>query len=190
MLDDHGAAQRTAAIAHQVFEDAEFLGRKLDVFAGAGYFAADAIERELAYLEAFRGRLAAAEQDADAGQEFDEGEGLDEVIVGAAFEAFHAIVDGVAGAEDQHGRAGFAIANLLERAQAVHIGEAEVEDNQVVFGIVDQLNGGVGAVIGDIDRIASAFEAPGEEIGNSFFVLDDENSHIVECTRSLRCWCG
>jgi hypothetical protein len=46
---------------------------------------------------------------------------------------------------------------------------------------VDQFNGG-GTVIGDVDRIASAFEAPGEEIGDSFFVLDDENSHIVECT--------
>jgi hypothetical protein len=48
---------------------------------------------------------------------------------------------------------------------------------------MDQLDGGV-AVAGDIDRIASRFEPAGEEIGDSFFILDYENSHIVECTQN------
>ena len=68
VLDNHGAAQRTAAVAHQIFQDAEFLGRQLDVFVGARDFAADAIERQIAHLQAFRHGLAAAQKRPDASQ--------------------------------------------------------------------------------------------------------------------------
>ena len=77
VLDDHGAAERAAAIAHQVFEDAEFLGRQLDVFVGARHFAADAIERQVAHLQPFRRGLAAAQKRPHARQQFDERERLD-----------------------------------------------------------------------------------------------------------------
>ena len=83
VLDDHGAAERAAAIAHQVFEDAEFLGRELDVFVGARDFAADAIEQQVAHLQSFRRGLAAPQQRAHASQQLDEGERLHQVIVGA-----------------------------------------------------------------------------------------------------------
>src|SRR3954454_20898442 len=58
MLDDHGAAERTAAIAHHVLENAELLGREVDGFGAADDFAADAIEGEIANLEALGSRLA------------------------------------------------------------------------------------------------------------------------------------
>src|SRR4051794_2520107 len=51
VLHDHRAAERTAAVAHHVFEDAELLRSEVDGFGGAGDLAADAIEREVAYLE-------------------------------------------------------------------------------------------------------------------------------------------
>src|SRR5271165_1918227 len=41
VLDDHSAAEGAAAVAHQVFEDAEFLGSELDILAGTGDFATD-----------------------------------------------------------------------------------------------------------------------------------------------------
>ena len=74
-------------------------------------------------LQALGSRLAAAQQRADARQQLDEGEGLDQVIVGALLQAFDAIVERAAGAEDQDRRADFAVADLLQHLQAVHIGQ-------------------------------------------------------------------
>ena len=128
------------------------------VSAAAGDLAADAVEREVGDLQAFGGRLAAAEERADARQEFDEGEGFDEVIVGALFEAFHAIVEGAAGAEDQDRRPDLAIADLFEDLKAVHIGQHQVENDEVVIGGVDVIERG-GAVSGGVDGIAGAFES-------------------------------
>src|ERR1035441_8290521 len=76
MLHDHGAAQRTAAVAHQVFENAELFGRQVYGLGAAQNFAADAVEREIGDLQ-FLGRgLAAAQQGAYAGQQFHERERL------------------------------------------------------------------------------------------------------------------
>ena len=98
MLDDHGAAQRASAIAHQVFENAELLRRQLHVLARPRDLSANAVERKLAHLQPLRRRLAAAQQDAHARQQFDERERLNQIIVGPAFETFDAVVDGVASA--------------------------------------------------------------------------------------------
>ncbi|MCU1239233.1 MAG: hypothetical protein JWP63_7200, partial [Candidatus Solibacter sp.] len=143
-----------------------------------GDFAANAIEREIGDLEAFGRGLSAAEKSADAGEEFDEGEGLDEVIVGAGFEAFHAVVEGAAGTEDEDRRADFAIANFLEDLKAVHVGQHAVEDEEIVIGGVDQIERG-GAGEGGVDRVSGAFQPATEKIGNAFFVLDHENSHLL-----------
>ncbi len=151
-------------------------GRQLDVFAAARDFAADAVEREIAHLQPLGRRLAAAQQRADARQQFDESERLHQIIVGAEFQALDAIVHGVARAQDQHRRAGLAVADLLQHAEAVHVGQHQVENDQVVLGGVDQFDGG-GAVAGHIHRVSGALQAAGQEVLDAFFVLDDENSH-------------
>ena len=51
MLDDHGAAEWSAAVAHHVLEDAEFLWRELDVIVAARHLTSDAIQAEIAYLQ-------------------------------------------------------------------------------------------------------------------------------------------
>ena len=185
MFDDHGAAEGTALVAHHVFENAEFLGREVDGFGAAGDFAADAIEREVGDLEALGRGLSAAQEGADAGEEFDEGEGLDEVIVGALFEAFDAIVESAAGAENQHRRADLAIANFLEHLEAVHIGKHAVQNHQVVVGGVNQIERGAAGQSG-IDGVSGAFQPAAQKIGDAFFVLDHENSHLLTAYRNDR----
>src|ERR1035438_8345450 len=44
VLDDHGAAEGAALVAHHVFEDAKFLRGEVDGFDAADNLAADAIE--------------------------------------------------------------------------------------------------------------------------------------------------
>src|SRR3954463_7560664 len=68
MLDDHRAAERTAAIAHHVLENSELLGSKVYGLGRADDFAADAIEGEIADLETLGSRLTAAQERADTGQ--------------------------------------------------------------------------------------------------------------------------
>ena len=46
---------------------------------------------------------------------------------------------------------------------------------------MDQLHGSV-AITGHIDRVTGAFQAAGEEVLDSLFVLDDQDSH------SFRLW--
>ena len=52
----------------------------------------------------------------------------------------------------------------------------QVENDQVVIGGVDVFERGA-AVGGGIDGIARAFQSAAQEIGNAFFVLDDQDAH-------------
>ena len=186
VFHDHGAAERAAAVAHQVFQDAEFLGSQLDVFVGARHLAADAIEQQVAHLQPFRHGLAAAQARPHASQQFDKRKRLHQIIVGAQFQAFYAIVDGIARAQDQDRRAGLAVANLLQHRKAVHVGKHQVQNDEVILSAMNQIDGG-GAVAGDIDGVARAFQTTGQEVLNAFFVLDNQYSHrLAACRIALR----
>ncbi len=178
MLHDHGAAERTAAVAHHVFEDAEFLGGELDILAAAAHLAADAVEREVAHLQPFRSGLAAAQQSAHPRQQLDEGKRLHQIVVGAAFEALYPIVNRIARAQDAYRRAHLAVANLLQHLQTVHVRQHQIENDEIVLGAVDQLDGRR-AVAGNVHRVSCAFQPAREKILNAFLVLDDENSHTL-----------
>ena len=54
MLHNHGTAERTSLVPHHVFEDAEFLGRKIDRLVAARHLAPQAVDYQIPHLEAFR----------------------------------------------------------------------------------------------------------------------------------------
>ena len=127
VLHDHRAAERTSTIAHQILQDAEFLRCELNISAVACDLAANAIEGEIAHLQTLRQGLSTAQQNAHASEQLDERKRLHQIIVGAAFQPFDAIIHGVPRAEDQYGRRDFAIADLLQYFEAVHIGKAQIQ---------------------------------------------------------------
>src|ERR1035441_4516563 len=172
VFPDHRPAQRAALVAHHVFQDAEFLGGEVYGFGAADNLTADAVERELGHLKAFGGGLTAAQQGADAGQEFDKFEGLDQVIGGALLQAFDAILERAAGAQDQHRRTHLAVADFFQNLETVHIGQHAVQNHQVVIGGVEALQRGA-AGKRRVHRVSGAFQAPAEEVGDALFVLDD-----------------
>ena len=178
MFHDHGAAQRAALVAHHVFEDAELLGRQIDGFAGTGDFAPDAVERKVGHLQLLRSGLAAAQQSPHARQQFDEGEGLDQVIVGPLFQALDAILQAAAGAEDEDRRAERAVADLPQHLQSVDVGKPEIEDHHVVIRRLQMIQG-LGAGEGGIHGVAGALEAAAQEVGDSLFVLHHQDSHLL-----------
>src|SRR5438045_2610281 len=81
MLDNHSTAERPAAIAHHVLEDAELLWRQFDILIGARDLTADTVQLQIAHLQALRRGLPAAQKGADSREQFNEGEGLDEVVI-------------------------------------------------------------------------------------------------------------
>ncbi len=131
---------------------------------------------EIGDLQLLRRGLAAAQKRPDASQEFYKCEGLGEVIVRAEFQAFDAIVHRSTGAQDQNRRPDFARPDTLQHLHAVHIGQHEIENHQVIIGVVNVADGGL-SVVGDIDSVAVAFQAALQEIGDLLFVLNDQNPH-------------
>ena len=73
----------------------------------------------------------AARQGPHAREELRHGEGLDDVIVGAAIEPADALLERVARGDDDHRRRVAARAQLAQDIQAVHAREAQVEQDHL-----------------------------------------------------------
>ena len=123
------------------------------------------------------GLLVAAQDGAHAGDEFAGFEGFDEVVVGAQFEAQHAVGEAVAAGEDQRG-AGVLFLEFAQHLQAVHVGQAEVEDGQ--FGL-HPLGAGQQRPAGAEGFAAKAVfgEGADDQAGDVGFVFDDEDEGAV-----------
>ncbi len=122
-------------MAQEEFEEGGFgaaeLQRAVSPAAGAGL----GVEEEVGEGERGGGAggsgCGAAQEGADAGDEFVEGEGFDEVVVGAGFQAVDAFADGVEGGQDEDGGAVAHGAQLAADAEAVEDGHHDVEDDGV-----------------------------------------------------------
>ena len=89
-------------------------------------------EREVADAQQAALALEApAQEGAEAGQQLRQGEGLDQVVVGARIESLDPVVDGVAGRQHQHRRVVAGAAHAAADGQAVEVGQPEVEDERV-----------------------------------------------------------
>jgi hypothetical protein len=97
------ARQGASGLLHQRQQQGVLPGGKLNGFAGAAHGARGRVERDPGCGE-HRRRLAAGspQQGAQAGVEFAEVEGLHQVVVGPGIETPDAVVDGIAGGQDQH----------------------------------------------------------------------------------------
>ena len=117
----------------------------------------------------------AAQQRADARQHLLEMEGLGHVVVGAGVEALHLVAPAVARGEHQHRHGAAGAPPGFQHRDAVHLGQADVEDDRVV-GLAFAEVVALLAVEGAIDHIARVGERGRElpvEIG---IVLDHEET--------------
>src|SRR5581483_394442 len=174
VFEDHGFGDHAAGVAHEVFEEGELARLQFDLFAGAGDFAGEQIQLEIADREAvgLGGVGGAADERLDAGEQFGEGEGFGEVIVAAGLEAFDAVVHGGLGAEDDHRHAEALLAQTLDEAEAVELGEHDVDDGGVVLGGGGE-DVGFLAIGGAVDGEAALFEAVDHKRSDFGVILDD-----------------
>jgi hypothetical protein len=118
------------------------------------------------------GAFVAAEEGADAGEEFLEREGFDEVVVGAAVEAVDAVVDVAFGGEEEDGEVFSAFAEFAAEGEAVEAGHHDIQEDEVEGLGAGEFDAG-GAVDGCEGAVAFGFEGFDEGDAHGGFVFDD-----------------
>src|SRR5205823_2567367 len=126
-----------AAVEGEELQQGVLARRQPEFLAGPTDGAAAGVDLQVVDAEqrAFDG-VRAADQGAEAGEQFLQLERLGQVVVGAEVEALDLVLDAAAGGEDEDvGRQGLrAAAPLLQQRQAVLFGQHQVEDDDVVPG--------------------------------------------------------
>jgi hypothetical protein len=104
-------------------------------------------------------------------------EGLDHVVVRSHLEADHPVrlVPPRGQHHDGHGARALVPARLGAKGQSVEAGELHVEDQEIVGGVAEPLEGGP-AVPHRLDREALALEVVRDELHDVGVVLDDQRA--------------
>lgn len=115
MLEEDRPGEHLAGMAQEELEQQELCAGQLQPAVTAPDLVGPKIEGEIGESQALARtcHLAAAQQGSQPRQELLEGEGLDQVIVGAGVQAIHAVGYGVARGEHEHGRAVALPANVV-----------------------------------------------------------------------------
>ena len=175
-----GARQDLPTAAGQQRQQVELLGGQVQALRAARAAARHEVHLQVGEAQhggRLRGGAAAApQQRAHAREQLGEGEGLDEVVVGAAFEALHAVFNFVPRGEHEHrGLVAFG-AQGRQHAVAVHAGQHHVEQHEVVAAARGQA-AAFDAVARHVHDIAVFAQALVQVLGQFGFVFDDKDTH-------------
>ena len=177
MLDQFGARHHPAGVVHQVGQQPVFVGGELHRRAVDRDAPGAAVEpyraaQELALGVADR----TAQQRPDARQHLLEMEGLRHIVVGAGVEALHLVAPAVARGEQQHRHGAAGAPPCLQHRDAVHLGQADVEDDGVIgLGLAEIM--ALLAVEGAVHHVAGIGQRGGELAVEIGIVLDHEEAH-------------
>src|SRR5215813_3620939 len=161
----------------QVLEDFELLHRQLECLSRPAYLARDEIHLEVVLPELQDlVRATAAQERADAREEFRERERLHEIIIGPAVEPTHAIVDGVLRGEDQDRGLQPAFAQRRQDLDPIAMGEHEIE-HDAIEGLVVHEEEPFLPRGRDADVVVLRLEPLPERFRDLLFVLDDRDAH-------------
>jgi hypothetical protein len=183
VVEEVVAGEDDAGVGGEGGEEVELFGAEGDLCTGDEEAAGVEVEVEVAEVDLAGGMgrwsdgaRDAAEDGADADDEFLGVEGFGQVIVGAEFETFDFVAVVVEGGEHDDGDVGGGTEAAADAA-AVETGEHEVEDDEVDGGGVcfEGVEGG-GAVVDDPDVVSIAAEIELDEFGDGAVVFDDEDS--------------
>lgn len=177
LFGEAGAGGEFAGVAGEAGKDGEFLGGQGNGFSGAGHGLTSDIQLQVGNLEEFGFcGSGSAEEGADAGEQFGEGEGFDEVIIGPGFEAVDTIADGITGGEHEDAGGGPGVAELGKDIETIFAGEQDIQDEEVVKIGGSEVEA-VLSVIGVVHLEAFLAQAADEEASDLGIVFDEEDSH-------------
>jgi hypothetical protein len=119
-----------------------------------------------------------AQQRSHAREQLAQGEGLDEVVIGAGIEAGDAVIDLAAGGEHQHGRGVAALAQASADLQSVDPGHRDIEDHGAVGDGAQALEGLV-SIDGLRHLVVFEGERPRERVLHCGLVVDDQYACLL-----------
>ena len=150
--------------------------RQLDAPVAAPHVARRRVEREVGEAQALRRRLDAPQQRPQAREQLAQGEGLDQVVVGAGVEAGDAVVDRVARGEHQDRRAVAGLAHAPAHLEAVDVRHRDVQDDGVDLLARDAVER-LAAVLGERHVVALEGQRPLHRRAQGRLVIDHQDSH-------------
>jgi hypothetical protein len=119
-------------MAEEILEHLEFLRREIESLPSPHDLASHEVHRQVVLLEPQDLiRAAAAQEGTNSRQQLRERKGFDEVVVGAAVESVHTIVDGVLGRQDQDGSPERMLAERGENLETVASRQHKIEDHKI-----------------------------------------------------------
>src|SRR5712692_9611696 len=133
LLDNGSARNGLALVAHQKFQQSEFLGAEIDVVAAAAHGVTDAINFEIFNLENRAcGPCSSAQNSANARGKFGESKRLCDVIVRPGIKPADALLDHTRAGHDYHRQIRPFGANPAQNIQPAGSRQIEIQDYQVV----------------------------------------------------------
>ncbi len=156
---------------------------ELDLGRAAPDFAREEVHLQVAEGEVGDdgGGAAAADEGLEAREQLGEGERLGQVVVAAALQAGDTVVERALGAEDEDGDLDALGAPALDDAEAVELGQHEVDDGGVERGGAAHLAAFL-AVDADVDGVAGFAQTLGDKGGDLCVIFEKENFHNITVT--------
>ena len=150
---------------HQIFKNAVLDGREVNQHALA-------LHRLLQRID-----FQAQSGQRGMGCQLAQVEGLGKVVVGPGVEQLHNGLRALLRRQHQHRRGVLAAAQALQNAQAVELGQHQVEDDEVVAEVLGKLVADQ-AVLGPIHRETGAVaQGRGQVVGQPHLIFHQQNAH-------------
>src|SRR3954469_5326359 len=187
ILQQHRARHDPPGVAHQVLEQAELAGLKIDPTTGPAHLAPDQVHLKVGHLEhgLDLGHGRPARERGDACQQLGKGEGLDEVVVAPSLQSLHPIAHAGHGGQEQNRRFDARSAYRLDDAEAVQARQPAVDDHDLVglAGCQKEAVAAVGRYINHVPLLFQTLLQIGACLG---IVLNDEQLHSLTPSSPLR----
>ncbi len=170
-------AQHPAALADELLQQLVFVGGELDRVAPIGDLLRLGVNEDLPVLQhGLHLPLAAAHQRAQAGVELLQGEGFDHVVVGAGIQSDDPIVEGIASGEDQHRQLVPFAAQLAQQAEAVDIGQVEIQNEGGKLVALECRQGGQ-PLLQPVHRITAVAQGILHAITQHHIIFNQQDPH-------------
>ena len=157
--------------AQQHFQHLKFPARQPEAARGRGQLTGRPIERDVAQPQAGIGlRGVGARHRAHARQQLAHGKRLGQIVVCAAVQPLHLVVDLGLGGQQQHGKQVAPRAQLTEHLDPVHHRHHNVQHRAVIASAVQTVERGL-PVVYRIHRVARALQYGPQRFGQRLFIL-------------------
>ena len=132
LLQQHRSRHDVTGMAHQEFQDLELARQQRDLPSAAPSGARLEVQLQIGIGKPDRGSIAPAQKRLDSGQKFRKGIGLCQVIIAAALQPPHSVLDAAEGAQEQHGNVDASSTQSGYNRQTIAVRQHAIEHEQVV----------------------------------------------------------